>query len=636
MFRTFFFTFYVNKKKKMQNFIELLNSNDGLRNGLTSAMSESTRTKELHYSAKLKDWADKIILYQDESIRKLCSYGFMKANMYFEKFGILYSYNLKTEEVIRVDKDIFGTVTDQKSIDAAKTEKDFSFRKLITHKSKALLRDLDRKKDEIIEKMGTLEKGVAVRPEHKSYKQELAEQLEQVFKSRRIINTLGIVNVENTPLESSGPLPMAVDSEQKATKKRKKDESRTAEITELDYFHKLIGLPVIMTLEEYIDSPPYDDEKKYSKKEQCRALPNSEQIIYGSSSESDTSIKLLESYSNAVKQRDKIKSLMTLIKNQKSKSANDRFQAVIASLRALDDQIRGGARDNIKENVVKFVKSFINAPNQFKERYLNFALLGPAGSGKTSVANCLGDVLKSLGILVSGNMTQHSRATLVGQYIGETSSKTLDALISNLEGVMFIDEAYAITQAGDSGGVSQENKFDQYGIECINEIVGFLDKNRGKICVIVAGYQKQMKDYFFGVNSGLQRRFPEQWILKDYSADDLWEILYSKVKKANSDKENVLTCQANNVLYCYIKTKPDSFINQAGDMENLADLITLTYNSNQSFLTEDQIMPMLQKLLNLSQDNCKTLRDIVDKCLRLKNDDWKNRLKLADCKNNSM
>lgn len=184
-----------------------------------------------------------------------------------------------------------------------------------------------------------------------------------------------------------------------------------------------------------------------------------------------------------------------------------------------ENQVLGQARDNIKSELYSFMYTFLQAPQFFSTSMMNFALLGGAGVGKTAVAMALADVLSNLGILLTHSTRICSRADLVGSYVGQTANKTRRVLVDSLEGVLFIDEAYAVAQ-----GNTSSQKFDSFGREALNELVNFLDKNAGRLVVIAAGYPGAMNEYFFGANEGLPRRFPHVWTLLGYSAQDLWDI----------------------------------------------------------------------------------------------------------------
>jgi SpoVK/Ycf46/Vps4 family AAA+-type ATPase len=138
---------------------------------------------------------------------------------------------------------------------------------------------------------------------------------------------------------------------------------------------------------------------------------------------------------------------------------------------------------------------------------------GNPGTGKTTVARVLGTIYAKLGFLTKGHFVETDRSGLVGIHVGETAQKTKAVCESALGGVLFIDEAYALTGKGQV----------DFGTEAVETLLKFMEDNRDDIVVIVAGYPELMKD-FFKSNPGLQSRFDNVLHFADYSPLELMRI----------------------------------------------------------------------------------------------------------------
>jgi len=154
---------------------------------------------------------------------------------------------------------------------------------------------------------------------------------------------------------------------------------------------------------------------------------------------------------------------------------------------------------------------------------LHMSFSGNPGTGKTTVALKIADLLYRLGYVRKGHLVSVTRDDLVGQYIGHTAPKTKEVLKKAMGGVLFIDEAYYLYRP--------ENERD-YGQEAIEILLQVMENNRDDLVVVLAGYKDKM-DKFFESNPGFRSRIAHHIDFPDYSNDELLEIAEVMVSGMN-------------------------------------------------------------------------------------------------------
>ncbi len=212
---------------------------------------------------------------------------------------------------------------------------------------------------------------------------------------------------------------------------------------------------------------------------------------------------------------------------------------------------------NVKDEI-KTLSNFLKIQKLRQEKglasisvTLHSVFCGSPGTGKTTVARLMGEVYKELGILSSGHLIETDRSGLVAGYVGQTAIKVDRLVESAVDGVLFIDEAYALKPEG-SG--------TDFGQEAIDTLLKRMEDFRDRLVVIVAGYSNEMKR-FIDANPGLGSRFNKYFYFDDYKPEELTIIFENICNDNNYQITNEAKEKLLNEFTCLYTKKDKNFGN---------------------------------------------------------------------------
>ena len=244
--------------------------------------------------------------------------------------------------------------------------------------------------------------------------------------------------------------------------------------------------------------------------------------------------------------------------------------------------------ENVKEEV-KTLANLVRVQQARKEEGLKNSALsyhlvftGNPGTGKTTIARIIASIYKDLKILKKGHLVETDRSGLVAEYLGQTAVKTNAVIDKALDGVLFIDEAYTLTDDQDS-----------YGKEAVATLLKRMEDDRDRLVVILAGYTNNMAR-FITTNPGLESRFNRYIDFPDYSSDELYKIFMTLIKKY----EYIIDAEAEIYIQELIQSEVTSKGEQFGNARFIRNLFEKVLANQANRLAKEQ---------NLSADCLRTI-----------------------------
>lgn len=198
--------------------------------------------------------------------------------------------------------------------------------------------------------------------------------------------------------------------------------------------------------------------------------------------------------------------------------------------------------------------------------YLHTMIYGTPGCGKTTVAQIIGKIYQTLGVLSRNGIFKIAhRDDFIAGYLGQTATKTQKLLKSCIGGILFIDEVYSLAP--------RENDKDSFSKEALDTLTAFLSEHKNDFCCIAAGYEEDVENCFFAMNKGLKRRFPWVHKIDNYTSEEMTSIFLKMVSESNwiinVDFERINQLIKQNIKY---------FVNTGGDIETFLTKCKITHS----------------------------------------------------------